>query len=707
MQYWRMLVRRRWVVLSTLAVVILATVLVTLRQTKIYSAVCSIIIESSAPRVLDAQQVQDVVESGSGTSWMSRDYYETQFKILTSRAVATRVAERLALGSNLPFLGLDEVKDATEQERIRRATDPVSIVQSKLRVDPVKDSRVVRLVVEDRNPDLAAAIANAFADAYVSESLAVRSSTTHNASEWLQQQLADLERKLEESGRALFDFKKRNDIVSTSWEDRQSMVSQRLTTINDALVKAKVERAQLQARAEAIENVLASIKRGETGSLESLPAIAQNNAVQALKARYYEARAECSTLSAKYLDGHPAVIACGERMALARSNLEREIRNVVDSARRQFDEVRLTERNLQQLYNETKTDAFGFNQYEREYVELKRAYDNNQRLYDMVLKRLKDAGLAGLLETSNVRILDRARPSAAPVRPNLRNNLLTALVIGLMLGVGVAFAIEALDSSVRTQEHLEQLGATFLGVIPRVEPRPGEAKDDLAVHTSPKSALAECCRAIRTNLLFMSPDKPLRTILVTSSSPQDGKTTAAIDLSITMADSGNRVLLLDADMRRPRIHRAFGLQNGAGLSSLILGEVTLDAVVQATPVQNLSVVTCGPIPPNPSELLHAQAFAALVRDAAERYDRIIIDSPPIAAVSDALIVSTSVDGTAVIVKAGSTTRDAVRRTLRSLADVNARILGVVLNDVDTKDSRYGAYYYSYGHYYGEKREEAA
>jgi capsular exopolysaccharide synthesis family protein len=706
-RYWKLLVRRRWIVLAALAAVILATVAVTLRATKIYSAVCTIIIESSAPRVLDAQQVQDVVETGAGATWNTRDYFETQIKILTSRAVATRVVERLALASNPAFLGIDRVRDPAEQERLRRTRDPVALVQAKLRVDPVKFSRVVRLVVEDRDADLAAAIANAYADAYISESLAVRSSTTRNASDWLQEQLADLEGKLEQTGKALFEFKRRNDIVSTSWEDRQTMVSERLQTFNQALAKAGVQRAQLQARAEEIARALAAVERDGEAELESLPAVAGNSAILSLKQKYNESLVECADLEAKYLEGHPTLQACNEKLATMRRSLEGEIRTTLEAARREFDEVSQTERNLRALYEQTKTEAFGFNQYEREYVELKRAYENNQRLYDTVLKRLKDAGLAGMLEMSNVRLLDRARPSLVHVRPDLRKNLLAALVVGLVLGVGLAFAVEALDSSVRTQEHLEQLGATFLGVIPRVQPAPGEKADDLAVHRAPKSAVAECCRAIRTNLLFMSPDKPLKTILVTSSSPQDGKTTAAVDLSIAMADSGNRVLLLDADMRRPRVHKALGLRDGGGLSSLILGEVRLEDALQATPVQNLFAIPCGSIPPNPSELLHTEAFAAVLRAATERFDRIVIDSPPVAAVSDALIISTQVDGTVVIVKAGTTTRDAVRRTLRSLADLNARVLGVVLNDVDTKDSRYGAYYYSYGYYYGEKRGEAA
>jgi capsular exopolysaccharide synthesis family protein len=704
-QYAAMLLRRRWVILPVFLAVILGTLVYTVRQPKVYQAVCTIIIESAAPRVLDAQQVQDVVESGAG-GWVSRDYYETQYKILTSRAVATRVSERLGLASNLRFLGLESVKDPAEQERLRSAADAVGAVQRRLRVEPIKDSRVVRLVVEDGDPELAAVIANAFADAYVTESLAVRSTTTQNASVWLEQQLADLEVKLETSGRALFEFKERNDIVSTSWEDRQSMVSQRLTTINEALVRAKVERAQLQARAEAIDNVLAAMKRGETGSLESLPGVTASVTVQALKAKYYEARAECSGLATKYLEDHPALLACTERVELSRANLEREIRNMVDSARQHYEEVRLTEKNLQALYDGTKTDAFGLNQYEREYVELKRAYDNNQRLYDVVLKRLKDAGLSGMLEMSNVRILDRARPSMAPVRPSVRRNLVAAVMMGILAGVALALLVEALDNTVRTPPHVEALGLPFLGVLPRVEPEEG-APIDLVVHTDPKSPVAECCRSIRTNILFMSPERPVRTLLVTSSGPEEGKTTTALDIAITMAEGGSRVLLVDGDMRRPRVHKALDLPNGSGLSALVLGETRLEEVVRTTRVPNLFAVTCGAIPPKPAELLQTHAFARLLAQMARDYDRVVIDSPPVSAVSDATIISTQVDGTILVVKASRTTRQQLRHSFRVLADVNARVLGAVLNHVDVSAHQYAGYYYAYGYVYGERPADDA
>jgi capsular exopolysaccharide synthesis family protein len=223
------------------------------------------------------------------------------------------------------------------------------------------------------------------------------------------------------------------------------------------------------------------------------------------------------------------------------------------------------------------------------------------------------------------------------------------------------------------------------------------------VQTAPKSAVAECLRAVRTNLLFMSPDKPLKTIMVTSSGPQEGKTTTATSLAITMAGSGNRVLLMDADMRRPRIHRIFGAPNQAGLSSLILGEGSLEALVKDTGVENLWVLPCGPIPPNPAELLHTAAFQRILGAAASAYDRVIIDSPPIGVVADAVVMATQVDGTLVVLKAGKTDRDVARQAVRQLADVKAPVFGAVLNDLDLSDQKYGqySYYYQYGYYYGE------
>jgi succinoglycan biosynthesis transport protein ExoP len=705
--YWRVAVRRRWVIASVFAAAVLATLLITLRQTKIYAATATLIIDLSAPRVLSKEDVQEVVESGAGSFWLSKEYYETQYKVISSRAVAQRVVEKLQLARDLRFLGLDREKDVAKVEAALAKLDPAAVLQDRLKALPVKDSRVVRIQVEDRDPTWAATIANAVAEAYITENLSVRSSTTQNASDWLETQLADLERKLDESGKALFDFKRANDIVATSWEDRQSMVSQRLATTNDALTKARVRKAELQARNEAIEALGSAVDDGGP-QVESLPAVAGSQPIQQLKVRYLDARAECADLRVRYLDDHPKLEACEKKLTVSRQALEQEIRTALEAARREYQEVVKTERNLLALLNETKSDAFGLNQHERDYLELKRAYDNNQRLYELVLKRLKDTGVTSMLQASNVRILDRARPGGRPVRPSPTRNLALAVVIGLLGGVGLAIVLEQLDRTFVTREQVEDgLGLAFLGVVPTIEPGEPDAKRDLFVHSNPKSAAAECLRSIRTNLLFMSPEKPLKSILITSSGPSEGKTTVAVSLAEIMADGGNRVLLVDADMRRPRVHQVFGVATEAGLSSVIMGG-TLEETIRPTAIPNLWVLPCGPVPPNPSELLHATAFGRLLETLGGRFDRIIIDSPPAGVVADAVVIATQVDATLMVLNASRTARDAALRSVRAMRDVNVRMCGAVLNDLDLADERYGQYnqYYRYGYGSPEQPDHA-
>jgi capsular exopolysaccharide synthesis family protein len=698
---WRTIVRRRWLVIPFLLATVVVTGIVTLRQTKIYDATCTIIIDLSAPKVLEKETVQEVVESGSGGYWISKEFYETQYKVLASRTVAQRVVDKLQLGANPHFLGLGDKKDLGELERLKQRADPVSILQRNLKIEPVKDSRIVRIRYEDADPQLAAQVANTLAEAYIAENLSVKTVTTQNASEWLEGQLGDLEKKLDVSGKALFEFKKSHDIVATSWEDRQSMVTQRLNQINEALTRARVRRAELQARNDAIQMAGESLDRAGA-DVEALQPVATSVAIQSIKIRYVETRAECADLRSRYGDDHPRLLACDKRLAETRQGMRDEIKTALNASRQEFQEVAKTERNLLLLLTETKTDAFSLNQYERDYLELKRTYDNNQRLYELVLKRLKDTGVSGMLQVSNVRILDRARPNTRPVRPDLIRNGALAFLLGLLGGLGLAFAAEGLDRTVTTQLQVEtQIGLTFLGIIPSIERKNDGSSIELIVHDHPMAAVAECLRAIRTNLLFMSPEKPLKTLLITSSGPQEGKTTTATSLAITMAANGSRVLLVDADMRRPRVHRIFGLSNKAGLSSLILGEGKLGQVVQPTNITGLTVLPCGPVPPNPSELLHTASFARLVAEMASAYDLVIFDSPPVGVVSDAVVMGTHVDGTVMVLKTGQTIREAARLAVRQLQDVNANLVGALLNNLDISNQKYGQYYYYYRYGYAD------
>ncbi len=713
--YWRVVVRRRWTIAAVLAAAVVLTLLVTLRQTKIYAATTSLVIEVSAPKLLNQKDVQDVVETGATSYLMAKEYFETQYRIITSRAVAQRVIDKYQLARDVRFLGLEDVRDEGKLKLALEKIDSVAVLQDRLKIVPVKDSRVAQIQVEDRDPKWSATLANAVADAYIAETLSVQNTTTQGASDWLEQQLADLEGKLEKSGKALFEFKKSHDIVATTWEDRQNIVTQRLVTINDALTRTRVQKAQLEARSEQLEALRGALDHGELPteafairetSRDGISAVAyEPRTISELKVRYAEAKLECAGLKDKYLEDHPGLKSCQARMISASEAIRNEVRSVIDAAKLEYREVLDTERKLTRLLEATKHDAFDLNQFEREYLEVKRAHDNNQRMYDLVLQRLKETGVTGMMRMSNVRILDRAETPERPARPKPLRNLAIAAALGLLGGFGLAFFLEFLDTTVTTREQVEEhLGLPFLGIIPSIERAEGAKERDLFVHAHPQSAVAECLRSIRTNLLFMSPEKPLRTILITSSGPGEGKTTTASTLAEVMADGGNRVLLVDADMRRPQLHKVFEFPNDAGLSSLILGEGKLQEVVRTTAVPNLFLLPCGPIPPNPTELLHTGAFTRLLAEAAQRFDRVIIDSPPVGVVADAVVMSTSVDGTLLVLKAGQTSRDLARQAIRRLADVNARVFGAVLNDLDLENQKYGQYYYyyRYGYAYGDK-----
>jgi len=707
--YVRLFWRRKWVVIGTLLAVVVAVGAYTARQPKIYSAAANVIIDVTAPRVLDAT-VPEVMDNSSSSYWYNREYYETQNKVIVSRSVSVRVVEKLGLQSDPGFLGVQKVSDPEKRAEAMKAIDAVGLLVSRIRVLPVKDSRLVQIVVEDVDPERAALLANEVADAYMAENLALKLRVTESASRWLEDRLVDLEQKTKTSEVAIYDFKKEKDMLTTSLEDRASMVSQRLTTYNGALTQVRTRIAELRARVDTIERARAQSADDNLRWAEGL-SLAKSTLIETLKVGVVQQRNECATLGSRYLPDHPKLAECNQKLASAERELGRELGNLVRSAQFDLQQAQAEEKNLLALFDAAKDEGFDVNKKQIEFDRLKRESDNDRRLYDLVLKRMKDIELSGLLRTSNVRVLDPARPSFVPVRPDLSKALTLAMLVGLLLGLGVALLLEVMDNSVFSQLDVEQrVGVPFLGLVPMI-PEPKEAGTrDLYVHHHPKSSIAECCRAIRTNVLFMSPERPLKTILVTSTAPQEGKSTSVINLGISMAQSGNRVVLVDTDMRRPRLHKAFQIPNDVGVSTVVVGEGALDGAIKSTDVPGLFVVPCGPVPPNPAELLHTKAFARLLEDLGTRFDRIILDSPPIHPVADAIVLATQAEGVMLILKAGLTNRTLAKRAVRALRDVKAKVYGAILNSVDLEDPKYGGYYADYrryGHYYGGERRDGA
>ncbi len=703
--YLRVIIRRKWLILLVFSLVVGATTLYTTRQPRVFAAQISLIIDSKEPRFLD-NQIQDVNNDTTSYYWANKEYLETQYKIIQSRAVSQRVVEKLGLSTDAEFLGVAKIADAKQRAELMTRMDAVSRLQGMIKVEPVKESRVSLIKIEDREPNRAALLANEVAQAYSDEVMAQKLQLTENASKWLDERRDSLSDSARTSELALYEYRKQSDILAL--DDRASMVSTKLQEMGKVLTEAQIRIAALKARSSAIRGVQSQQGADDRLWAEALPAARENQTLIKLKDRIFTLRNECTDLASRYLEEHPKLLECREKLASGEKDFARELSNIVISTEAELREAVEKERNLKGLFEASKTEAFELEKKRVELDKFKQDADNAKRQYDSVYKRLKDIELSGLLRTSNVRVLDAARPQLAPIRPNVPQGVLMGVIAGLVLGLGLALLLEFLDSSVTSQVDVEErLGLTFLGFVPTIPLHAGSSPD-LHIHREPKSLIAECMRAIRTNVLFMSPDKPFRRMLVTSSGPQEGKSTTTINLGIAMAQSGNRVLIVDTDMRRPRLHKAFGVPNDVGVSSLVVAEGKLDDAIKSTEVPGLFIMPCGPIPPNPAELLHTKAFSELLDKLGERFDKVLLDSPPVGAVADAVVLATQVDGVVMVLKAGKTNRDVAKRTLRALTDVKAPLYGAVLNDVDLERSKYGDYYYGYAYrYYGEGDKKGA
>lgn len=664
----------------------------TYRQPKVYESTCSIIIDPSAPQVL--QGIKDVVELGTGTYWANREFYETQYRLIQSRDIAEQVVANLGLQADLSFPG----------PKPRKAGVPVDLVPAllaQIRVLPVRESRIANIIVSDLNPERAARIANATAQAYIDHNLDYKVEGSRAATQWLGDQVVDFRNRLKRSEQMLYEFRKARSLLDVDLGDRQSMTSQNLQVYNQKLADVRAKRIEIESNRKVI---LAA--RNNIEEQESIPEIRQNVVLQQLHVTYIDLQKERAALEAQYGEKHPKLLSLRDKIETVRRDYVAELGKILKSVEKQYQVVVDNERSLMALMEREKQQAIELTKLELEYRPLQREAENNKRVYELVTQREKETGLTGLIRNNNVRILDRAGPSFGAVKPRIIVNLAVSMVLGLLIGVGIAVAMELLDVTVKNQEQVESiLGVPVLGMVPVMGEKhdgrlsPDELrKRDLGVLFEPRSPAAEACRSIRTNLMFISTERRLQSIVVTSPGPQEGKTTTAISLALTMAAAGTRVLLVDTDLRRPRLHKSFNLPNDRGISNAIVGDAKLKDVIRSTEAPNLGVLTCGPIPPNPAELLHTERFKQLVREAESMFDVIIYDSSPVSAVTDPAILSNLVDGVILIVRGGRTTKEAAAFARRQLTDAKGRLLGAVVNAVDFRDRAYGYYYSRYRSY---------
>lgn len=738
-EIWHALRRRKWwIILSTLLVGGLVG-FGTYRQPKVYEAVSKIVIDPSLPNVLGPNiAVDDLTERVRA----ERVFNNTQYRTMTSRAVLGAVADRLRLAERRDFratYGLAGI-EGEELEKKLYAT-----LSRMVRVDPETGSRIVDLVVEDRDPSRAAEIANALAAEYIDYSLEQRLKTTREASVWLDKRVAELARELEGAEQKLHDFKKSNTLVSVSLEDRQNMTGASLAILNTKMVEAQTRLIELKAR----RDVLQSITLDPDAAAETLPGAATHPVIVELRTALVSLGKTRAELSTRYGDKHPKMLALEKQLTDNREQLTRELDLIVQSVDREIEGLEATLGGLRAAMAAQKQDALALNNLGLDYSKLTRDFGTTRTIYESLLKRGTEADLSKELKSNFVREFQRAE-TGLQIRPSVPKNTAIGLAIGLAIGVLGAIGLLLLDNTIHGQSDIERfLKLPFLGVLPRLEDDGSPARSatysrerDLYIADNPQSAAAECARSVRTNLLFMGTgtDRPLRCLLLTSAGPAEGKTTTAVGLGVAMAQAGNSVLLIDTDLRKPRLHQTFGVPGDTGVTNLLIDDETaaleqeiaaedegrtdfsldekvseaidqaIKKVIRSTAVTKLDVLPCGTRPPQPAELLHSARFRGVLRRLLKKYDRVLLDSPPAGLVTDAAILAQHVDGSILVVQANKTSKDAVRRAHRRLASVDAKVVGVVLNDFDVKASPDGGhdyYYYHKSYGYGAEAEDKA
>ncbi len=696
------------------ATAVLVTVAVgfwTMKQTKIYEASASVQFDPNPPRPLGGK-VESVVEVGNGAWWDTREYYETQYQIIQSRRVALATVQQLGLNRDHAFLrNLPKGVDAPEGLEPVPEEDAADALRGRIRVEPVKQSRIANVKLIDADPERAARVLRALVETYKEQNVELVAESTDDASQWLLTERDKLKDELQTSEVELHKYKEDKNLLSIQFDDKSNMLTSKISQLNHTLTNIGTDTDRIAARRNQLSKVDAS-------NPSVLPAteLLQSGLLQTLRQQYVEAVREHAALLHSGLGrNNDEVKSAAEKVNTTREAVLQEVRNIQGALDKDLAAAQQYQGAVSGKFEAAKKEALELNLLEIEYNKLRRQKENTEKLYALLLERSTESDLTRRLRVNNVSVVDYPVIPKAPVRPNVPLNTALGLVVGLLLGVGAAFGRSALDRTIRTPEDVEQIFAgTFLGLIPEISEADAGPKrrrrlgapaaaPELIVHHAPMSGVAEAARSVRTNLLFMAPDKPYRVLLITSAGPAEGKTTVATCVATAIAQTGKRVLLVDCDLRRPRIHRIFrgeGRDLGPGLTTAILEDDLTECVVN-TEVPNLSVVPAGPIPPNPSELLHSERFRHLLFKLRDQFDLVILDSPPLVAVTDATVLSTVVDGTLVVVRAFKTGKDLARHANRLLTDVGAPIAGVVLNavDVDKDEYKYLYQYYRRGSYY--------
>lgn len=704
-RYLAVLLERKWVLLGMLVLLEALAALWLKAQPSLYETRASILVHASVPQALGSA-VHELLDPTPANFYMMQDYLQTSRKVLTSDSLARRAAARLGLVDRPDFFSPAGAAGGAGQAAPKLTLDEAAeALLSHYSADVVAETRVLLVTARHTSPEWAKKVADAVADEFVADAETSREVNTQVTSKQLADELDRLRKAVQEADLALYEYKAQHDMLSVSLEDRANQVSRQIDKYTDALTEIRLRKLQRQSQ-------LTEIKKLKEVDALHVPVMSGEMPplLGELRRTYAEESRRLAELRTRYQDSHPQVQQQSVKVEQILRELGREVEVALSAANLRYNEAASDEQKVSAELASLKQEGLRISRLEIEYNKLKRESDSVQKQYAMVLNRTKETGMVGRMRQRHIQVLDYARLPRLAVSPRPRVTLLLVGMLALLLGVGLAFALDALDRTLKSQEDVEAfLGLPLLGMVPRFQPGSRRHPPDLYVAYHPRSTVAEACRAVRTNLLFAGAERELRTILLTSSMAREGKTLCCVSLGTVLAKSGARTLIIDGDLRRPRIARAFGMgadSSALGLTSVLVGDAKLDEVIRATPVEGLDVLPSGPTPPNPAELLNGQHFRAVLDELGRRYDRVLIDSPPAVPVTDPAILATRVDGVVLVVRHAQTHRDAARRAAQHILDVGGNIVGVVLNEIDTRAKGYRAYYGLYSDYKSEYHDPA-
>ncbi len=715
-EYLRVLIKHKWAIAGCIALIFTAVLIATLRSTPIYEAVGSIAINKPDP-VLNFRD-----SNNAGFDYYDPTDLDTEVRILRSDLLALQVIKQLNLDQQPQFGGTGKASPAGAlglttdvlQPDSPRTTEALDAFKENLRVMLEANTRIIDIHFRSPDKNLTARVVNTLANTYVEQNFKTRFESTMQTSDWLSKQLVDLQMKVETSQEKLVQYQKAHEILGI--DEKQNITTEKLDELNKELTAAE------SARMEK-ESIYHLVQSGDPDSVASAASVdgeakGSGNAsslLEKLREQDADLKIQVAQLSTQFGPSYPKLAQLSSQLKEIEVQMQVEIRKIAGRLRGDYLAAVQHESMLHAALEKQKQEANQLNESAIEYSLLKRDVDSNRALYEGLLEKLKEAGVTAGLRSNNVRPVDIARVPTSPSEPNLPRNLAFGLALGLTTGIFLAFMLESIDNTVRTPEQAQVLsGLPSLGMIPlgsSVRPEAGTRQRlavasreavELITQSRPQSQMAESYRALRTSLLLTSLGAPPKVILITSALPEEGKTTTSINCAIVLAQKGTRVLLIDADLRRPSIHKTLGMGPRAGLSNILTGAITLqEATVRSAILPNLFVLPAGTPPPNPAELLASSEMKDVLMKLREQYDHIVVDTPPTLSVTDAVIMSTRADAVVLVIRCGQTTKQALRRARDILIQVNARVCGVLLNAVNLNSPDYH-YYYEYQGKYGER-----